>query len=370
MCYYPVKREPIDVFICEAYTENEKGALIMAQMSHTERIKAAIAFQDVDRVPAGIWGHRPFAEQDPIYLAEVQLDIALKHDFDFIKLNPDAMCHYYDFGVSSVMHTNPENPQKTQFRRTLMNTLDDWRAMPVLPAYYGNLGKTVNLTRYMQRFQKEKGVEIPYIVTVNSPLTNVIEVGCGLFHDPRAFIEMMKENEELFQEVLQKMTETGINYIKANMEYGPAGFFFATRFACYDYMTEEEYDKWGKPYDMQLFKVIESEPSLYFNMLHIHGQNAMWDKIANYPGNVINWHDAWIPPTLEEGRKLCHKCIEGGLHERELAGYTPQQVKEKVRDAVARAGRKGLIIGNGCGVWPWPSDENLHAITQALEEIG
>ena len=58
--------------------------------------------------------------------------------------------------------------------------------MPVLPAYYGNLGKTVNLTRYMQRFQKEKGVAIPSIVTVNSPLTNVIEVGCGLFHDPRA----------------------------------------------------------------------------------------------------------------------------------------------------------------------------------------
>lgn len=338
-------------------------------MTHVERIKAAIQFEEVDRIPAGIWGHRPFAEQDPIYLAEVQLDIAMKHNFDFIKLNPDAMCHYYDFGVSSIMHTNPDAQQKTQFRRTLMKTLDDWKALPVLPGYYGSLGKTVNLTRYMQRLQKDAGVEIPYLVTFNSPLTNVVEIGAGLFNDPREFLQMMKENPDVFHEVLQKMTETGKNYIRANMEFNPAGFFFATRFACYDYMSEEEYDEWGLPYDMQLFDLIRSNSDLYFNMLHIHGQNAMWEKISNYPGNVINWHDAWIPPTLEDARSLCSKCIEGGLHERELASYTPAQVKEKVKDAVSRAGRRGLIIGNGCGVWPWPSDENLHAITEALDEL-
>ena len=336
-------------------------------MTHTERIKAAIKFEEVDRIPAGIWGHRPFAEQDPIYLAEVQLDIALKNDFDFIKLNPDAFAHYYDFGVSTVMHTSPSDMRKTTFRRSMIQTLDDWKAIEVLPAYYGTLGKTVNLTRYMQKMQKQAGVEIPYIVTFNSPLTNVIEMGDK--KNPHRIIELMKENRELFHEVLQKVTDTGKNYIKANMEYGPAGFFFATRFACYDYFTEEEYDEFGTPYDMQLFDLINSNPDNYFNMLHIHGQNAMWDKIANYPGNVINWHDAWIPPSLEEGRKRCHKCIEGGLHERELGIYSPAEVKEKVKDAVARAGRKGLIIGNGCGTWPWPSDENLHAITEALNEL-
>lgn len=339
----------------------------MAMMTHAERIKAAIQFQEVDRIPAGIWGHRPWAEQDPIYLAEVQLDIALKNDFDFIKINPDAMCHYYDFGVSSIMNTNKEAPQKTVFRRSLINTLDDWKALPVLPAYHANLGKTVNITRYMHRFQKEAGVEIPYLVTFNSPLTNVIEMGDKL--NPRKLIAQMKEHPDLFHEVLQKVTQTGINYIKANLDWGPAGFFFATRFACYDYFTEEEYDEWGTPYDMQLFDVIKANSDCYFNMLHIHGQNAMWDKIVSYPGNVINWHDAWIPPTLEEARKRCHKCIEGGLHEALLGTWSPEEVKIHVKDAVARAGKRGLIMGNGCGTWPWPSDENLHAITEALNEM-
>lgn len=37
----------------------------MPQMTHTERIKAAINFEEVDRVPAGIWGHRPLPSRIP-----------------------------------------------------------------------------------------------------------------------------------------------------------------------------------------------------------------------------------------------------------------------------------------------------------------
>jgi len=337
----------------------------MAKMTHEERIKAAIQFQEVDRIPSGIWGHRPYAELDPIYLAETQLGFAMKNDFDFIKLNPQQFVHYEDYGVSINMHTSPCDLQKTSFRRTMMQTLDDWKAIEVLPGYYGSLGRTVLVTKWMQKLQKQAGVKIPYIVTFNSPLTNLIELGD--IKNPLRMKEMMLEHPDVFHEVLQKLTETGKNYIKANMDYEPAGFFFATRFACTDFFTEEEYDEWGMKYDLQLFDVFKDE--CYFNMLHIHGQNAMWDKIANYPGNVINWHDAWIPPTLEEGRKRCHKCIEGGLHERELGTWTPEEVKWHVKDAVERAGREGLIIGNGCGTWPWPSDENLYAIKEALDEL-
>lgn len=342
----------------------------MAKMTHTQRIKNAIALEEVDRIPAGIWGHRPFAEQDPMYLAETQLAIAMENDFDFIKINPDAYVHIYDFGVSSVMHTSPSDQRKTEFRRSLIRTEADWRALEPIDGHYGALGRAVNVTKYMQRLQKEAGVEIPYIVTFNSPLTNVLEMATGLANkeEQLKLIAFFKENRSLFHEVLQKVTDTGISYIKANLEYAPAGFFFATRFANYDFFTEEEYDEFGTQYDLQLFRAFQDET--YFNMLHIHGQNAMWEKIANYPGNVINWHDQWIPPTLEEGRKLCGKCIEGGLDERKLAGYTPEEVKRHVKESVERAGRRGLIIGNGCGTWPWPSDENLHAITEALDEIG
>lgn len=293
------------------------------------------------------------------------MDIALKNDFDFIKLNPDPFVHIYDFGVSSKIYTSPTDQRKPEYRRSLIQTLDDWKAIEPIPANTGSLGRTVNLTKYMQRLQKEAKVEIPYIVTFNSPLTNVIEMGDK--NDPHRIIKLIKENRKLFHEVLEKVTETGINYIKANLEYQPAGFFFATRYASYDYFTEEEYDEFGTQYDLKLFDVFKDK--CYFNMLHIHGQNAMWDKIANYPGNVINWHDQWISPTLEEARKRSGKCIEGGLDERKLGTYTPAEVKERVKDAVNKAGRKGLIIGNGCGTWPWPSDENLHAITEALNEI-
>ena len=42
----------------------------MNQMTHKERVIAAINKQDVDRVPLSIWYHMPHKDQDPISLAE------------------------------------------------------------------------------------------------------------------------------------------------------------------------------------------------------------------------------------------------------------------------------------------------------------
>ena len=58
----------------------------MDKMTKTERLKAALAGQEVDRVPISIWQHFSTVDQDPLSLAETQVKTARKFDYDFIKL--------------------------------------------------------------------------------------------------------------------------------------------------------------------------------------------------------------------------------------------------------------------------------------------
>lgn len=331
------------------------------QMTHSERLQAAIRKEEVDRIPISLWGHLPTTDQDPITCAKASLDWAIKFNFDFIKIMPDQFAFMQDFGLSVNITCRPD--QKTSAGRSFIRSAQDIRNIEVYRGDHGMLGKTVDLCKYMQKMQKEAGVEIPYIATLNSPLTTLAEARDGGF---RAFAQDMREHPEAVHEGLQKMTETTINYLKENLKYGISGFFFASRYSSSDYLTEEEYDEFGTRYDLQLFQAFEREPDAWFNMIHIHGPNTFWKRMADYPGNVINWHDAWIPPTMEQARQITDKCLCGGLHERELYQTSADEVQAQVSDVVRRAGRKGLIIAPGCGLFPTPDETPLFAASAAL----
>ena len=52
-------------------------------------------------------------------------------------------------------------------------------------------------------------------------------------------------------------------------------------------------------------------------MLHIHGKNIMFDKLADYPVQIINWHDQETPPSLEKGKQNHPGVVCGGLRRQE-----------------------------------------------------
>ena len=56
----------------------------MYEMTRTERIKAALEFKPVDKVPVSVWMHYSGADQDPLTLAKAQVHIAEKYEHDFI----------------------------------------------------------------------------------------------------------------------------------------------------------------------------------------------------------------------------------------------------------------------------------------------
>ena len=52
-------------------------------MYRKERVRAALAGKEVDRVPVM---HLSAFDQDPISLAEAEVDLTEKYDFDYIKM--------------------------------------------------------------------------------------------------------------------------------------------------------------------------------------------------------------------------------------------------------------------------------------------
>ena len=75
----------------------------------------------------------------------------------------------------------------------------------------------------------------------------------------------------------------------------------------------------------------------------------MFDLIARYPVQALNWHDRESGPSLREGQARFRGAVCGGLeHWDHLLRGDPGQVRGLVRDAVEQTGGKRLIVSSGC----------------------
>ena len=67
-------------------------------MTREDRIRAALAGGEVDRLPCSVWMHLSEVDQDPRSLAEEMVSQNEKYDFDFIKMMPFGAYSTQDWG--------------------------------------------------------------------------------------------------------------------------------------------------------------------------------------------------------------------------------------------------------------------------------
>jgi uroporphyrinogen decarboxylase len=103
-------------------------------------------------------------------------------------------------------------------------------------------------------------------------------------------------------------------------------------------------------------------------MLHLHGEEIMFEQFVNYPVAVINWHDRDTSPTLNEAQKHFSGTVCGGLQrERTMVLGTPQQVTVEANDAIQATGGRRFILGTGCVLPITTPRANILAARQAVE---
>ena len=321
-------------------------------MDHWTRIEAAIAGQAADRVPVALWRHFPVEDQDPGRLAALTLEWQRQWDFDLVKFMPSGTYSVEDWGAQSVYQ--PAFNGARSISVPGVKRAEDWRRLARLDPRIGVLGAQ---NEALARAAKELRGEVPILQTVFSPLTTARKLA------GEALLAHLRSDPEAVEAGLRVITDTTIGFALEAVKNGAHGLFFATQLATTDVLTVPEYQRFGVRFDLEVLREIKS--SARVSMLHLHGENLMFDQLASYPVEMINWHDRLTAPSLKNALNKFRGIVVGGVEERELivTGGEPA-VRAQVRDAIAQTGGRRLMVGPGCVVAIAAPEHNIRAVIE------
>jgi uroporphyrinogen decarboxylase len=330
----------------------------MPSMTKRDRLLATMAGQTVDRPAIALWRHFPGDDQRAEDLAAAQLVFQRLYDFDLLKVSPASSFCVEDWGARDHYLGSLEGTR--EYYHYPVASAEDWRRLPVLDPAQGALGRQLHCLEIIGRELRQEPDEAPFIQTIFSPLAQAKNLAGA-----ERMLVLMRQDADAFKAGLETITRTTAAFVEAVKRTRAAGVFYAVQHARYGLLSEAEYREFGEPYDRQ---VLEHLDGVWFNVLHIHGQDIMFDLLADYPVQAINWHDQETSPSLKEAMDRTDKVLVGGLGRIEtLMRGTPDDVRARVTDAVAQTGGKRFILGVGCVtmiVTPWG---NIAAARRAVE---
>lgn len=308
----------------------------MSKLNHTERLQACIAGEPPDRVPVALWRHFPMDDQTPEGQAEATAAFQRQFDFDLIKVSPNSSFCLKDWGAVDEWNGNMEGTR--DYGTPVVTQPGDWSKLRPLDPRKGSLGEQLECLRILAR---EFAPHTPMLQTIFSPLAQAK----NLVGKDQLQI-YMRQHPDALHAGLEQIAQTAIRFIEEAAKTGIAGVFYAVQHASYRLLSTEEFLTFGKSYDL---KVLEAAQSLWLNMAHIHGEDIMFDRIVDYPVQILNWHDRHTPPSLSQARQTFPGVLCGGLRRWEtMALGTADQVRQEAQEAMAATGGKKFILGTGC----------------------
>ena len=331
-----------------------------SEMTHWERLRAAIKGEEVDRVPISFWRHWPVDDETPEGLAAATINWQREYDFDLVKFMPTGTYSIEDWGAETVYNPNFNGTRTiTKFGLT---KAEEWPKLKALNVTEGYLGKQIAA---LQLVAEELDNSIPILQTIFSPLTTARKLaGDTVFTDLRLHPELLKAG-------LQIIAETTARFAVESMRVGAHGIFFASQCDTYRLLSEAEYREFGEQYDLIVLNTLqkEADSNTGFNMVHVHGEDVMFDLMANYPAEMINWHDRLTWPSLREAQERFSGLLVGGVNEWQTLLHGPvEAIRSEVKDAIAQTNGRRLMIGPGCVVPTCTPAVHLRAAVQAVTE--
>ena len=322
--------------------------------THRERIEACLSDQVPDRPPIALWRHFPVDDQTPDGLARATLAFQRSYDFDLIKVTPSSSFCLKDWGAEDEWRGATEGTR--DYTRRVIQHPDDWETLPALDPRKGYLNAQIQCLRTLM---KEIGDDTPIIQTIFNPLAQAKNLAGG-----SNLLVFMRRHPEALHAGLKIITETTLRFVEEVKKTGIAGIFFAVQHAQYSLFSEEEYQLFGRSYDLH---ILEATREMWLKMLHLHGTEVMFKAFLDYPIDVINWHDRETSPPLGEGKNLFKNAVCGGIRRDTMVLGTPDQVIREVQETIEVTSGKRIILGTGCVVPITAPYGNILAIHQAVK---
>ena len=325
------------------------------QMTHWERVRAAIKGESVDHAPVSLWKHWPVDDETPAGLAGVTLSWQNEYDFDLVKFMPTGTYGIEDWGAETIYEPNYRGIRTiTRFGVTDVTQWPRLEALNVTKGYLGNQIEALRLAA--EQLQNSA----PILQTVFSPLTTARKLtGDRVFTDLRRHPDLLKEG-------LQIIADATVKFVLESFRSGAHGIFFASQCDTYQLLSEMEYREFGEYFDRI---VLNAAQEAEFNMVHAHGQDIMFGLMSRYPANLFNWHDRLTWPTLKEAKDRFSGLLVGGVSEWQTLLHGPTEaIRAEVKEAIAQMNGRRLMVGPGCVVPGHVPAVHIRAVVEAVRQ--
>jgi uroporphyrinogen decarboxylase len=346
-------------------------------MMKNDRLLRACRRQDVDRAP--VWMMR----QAGRYLPEYR---ALRGKTDFLTLckTPTmaaevSMQPYHILGVDAViMFSDILIPveamgikldiieSKGPVIESPIRTKDQVEKL-IIPDPVEKTGFVMDVIRLLRQ---ELGNEAPLIGFAGAPYTlasYMVEGGSS-----RSYTEikrMMFAHPALLHKLLEKIADTVIQYLNAQIEAGAQVIQLFDTWA--GDLSAGDFEEFALPYQQRVFKMLHRGPEGLGvpAILYVNGCSHVLEKMAETGANAlsIDWRI-----DIADARRRLNKAgfenvaLQGNLDPCALLG-TAETITEGVREILKKAGKIGHIMNLGHGIMPMVPVKNAKAFIEAAK---
>lgn len=335
-------------------------------MNSTQRLKALLSGEKIDRLPATVWKHTTMVDRNQNDFFKKTVQINEDNEWDLIKICHNGFYFIEDMGCEIKWPSNEiDMPQMVHF---VINDVCEWEKLKPLSIKKGAWKREIEFTKRLADYYHGT---VPILGTVFSPFTTAGEMTGG-YPRREMIVAQMRNHPKRVEKALDILTEMTIEFSTALVEAGADGIFLADQFGSRNFLTPEEHTEYVRKYDFQVLDAIKEKT--WFNMLHVHGyDNLMMDRVADYPVQAFNWEDRLGNYSLADMRKLTDKILIGGIeqaHDFDCndRAALKEHFKARIRDARAEAGEQ-LIIGPGCVVPTHIPEYKFNVLREAVNEV-
>jgi uroporphyrinogen decarboxylase len=323
-------------------------------MTKFERVQAALKREATDRPPYAFWRHFPEVDRSAAALAQSTLRFHERYGSDFLKVTPAGAYAVEDWGCVESDEVAPDGHRPCA--RHAVKSHDDWKK--IRPLRVDSTGWGAHLETVL-RCIVDRRADCSTLPTIFSPLSLARKLsGERLNYD-------LKENPQAVTDALEAITETIVTFAEACFVEGAEGIFYSVMAASTDLHTEDEYLSFGEPYDRRILESVRPKSKL--TILHCHGPNLMFDRLATLPAHAWNWDDRRSGPSLRDGQHRVPGAVIGGLDQwGALKDGAPGAAKAEAQDALAQVGGRGLVLGAGCVLPTETSDLTLVELVKSF----
>jgi len=318
-------------------------------MKKIDRVRAALAGAVLERPPYGFWTHMPGIDLDPERLAVATAAFAARYDLDFVKSMSNGLYCVEDWGCVCD-YSEIERGGVARVVSAAVNAADDWAKLADVDVEAGAFGREL---RHFERLVQLAGPDVPVLATVFSPLTIASKLSNGLHRD-----HLERAPDDILRG-LDTITRVTCRFAEAALARGCAGIFFAIQEASNDVLDEAAYRRFGEPGDRRVLAAAKAAGG-WFNVVHMHGDDVMFDLLKEYDADALNWHIGETPPAIRDYRAAAGtRAIVGGLQRGHITQRDFAAVREDVVRALAESGGRGLLLAPACVIRHPVDDETL-----------